>query len=271
MSNQENKKEEISQQAAKSMDDIFKSPNQEDLSLDATKLAEEFENKPVNQQAFQPKTKPIIGAKVQINTNQPIIPNEDLVTDERIRALEKQLEELKKGQNGVKVGKTPEKLVKLDFSKLTESDVYDLDIPIEAVAHDLPDWLIIDLKDKNYAARWIHKTPRRLGPMLAKGWTYVTVEDLEDPTKLKESLDENGHFRFDDVIACKIPKAKYFGQLRANHERSLMQVNPRFHHERSKKAVEGALQNAPAGGRPGKNYSNYVQEGKLEVYVPGAK
>lgn len=267
MSNQD-KEKEIPQQAAKSMDDIFKSPNQEYLSsIDATKLAEEFENKPVNQQAFQPKKQVLQSKQVE----NPIIPEKDLVTDERIRALEKQLEELRKGQNGVKVGKAPEKPVQLDFSKLTEADVYDLDIPIEAVAHDLPDWLIIDLKDKNYAARWIHKTPRRLGPMLAKGWSYVTVEDLEDPTKLKESLDENGHFRFDDVIACKIPKAKYFGQLRANHERALMQVNPRFHHERSKKAVEGALQNAPAGGRPGKNYSNYVQEGKLEVYVPGAK
>lgn len=268
-------KKNLSSQEARSMDDIFKA--KEIDSLDATKLAEEFENKPINQQAFQPKTKfptkVTIPEKTKSVTDIPdaIIPEKDLVTDQRIKALEEQIIALRMGQNGVKIKKAPEKPTPIDFTKLTEDSVYDLDIPIEAITHDIPDFLTVDLKDKNYAPRWIHKTPRRLGPMLAKGWTYVTVEDLTDPTTLKETIDENGHFRFDDVILCKIPKIKYFGQLRANHERALMQVNPKYHHERSKKAVEGALQNAPAGGRVGKGYGDYVQEGKLEVYVPGVK
>lgn len=266
------KQDELDPKVASSMDDIFKNPDS-DESLDATKLAEEFENRPQTQpqpqpQKFQPKVNRVL------NKPEPAqVPSEDLVTEQRIKDLESQIKQLVAGMNGVKIGKIPEKPAPVDFSKLTEDAVYDLEIPIEAVEHELPDWLTIDLKDKNYTARWIHKTPRRLGPMLAQGWTYIEPEDLDPKSPLTTRLatDVNGHFSYDDVVACKLTKAKYFGQLRRNHERALMQVNPRFHHERSKKAVEGALQNAPAGGRPGKNYAEYVNEGKLAVYIPGEK
>lgn len=266
------KQDELDPKVASSMDDIFRNPDSNE-TMDATKLAEEFENRPQTQpqtpqQKFQPKVN-----RVTKTENLTQIPSEDLVTEQRIKDLESQIKQLVAGMNGVKIGKIPEKPAPIDFSKLTEDAVYDLEIPIEAVEHELPDWLTIDLKDKNYTARWIHKTPRRLGPMLAQGWTYVEPEDLDPKSPLTKKLttDVNGHFSYDDVVACKLTKAKYFGQLRRNHERALMQVNPKFHHERSKKAVEGALQNAPAGGRPGKNYADYVTEGKLAVYVPGEK
>lgn len=270
----------------KSMDDIFGASDAGNMDL-ASQIADEFENKPVAPppqvkstfQLKQPLKKQVGQTEVKeaktdtkVNISQEVvIPEKDEVTVERLKALEKQIKELLKGQNGVKVTKAPENPEPIDFTKISEEDVYDLDVPIEAISHDIPDFLTVDLKDKNYAARWIHKTPRRLGPMLAKGWTYVEEQDLVDATTLKETVDENGHFRFDDVILCKCPKVKYFGQLRANHERAMNMVNSRRHHQKAKEAVQGALINAPKTGKPGKNARDYIAENKLEVYVPGEK
>lgn len=192
---------------------------------------------------------------------------EDKVTPEMLKAMESTILKLLSGQNGVKIGKAPAKPVQLDFSKLSENDVYDLDVPIPVIDHGVPDYLNVELKDKNYAARWVHKTPRRLGPMKAMGWTPVVEEDIENLDSLKDTKDESGFFRYDDVILMRIPKQKLFGLLRRNYERTRQQVSS----AKLKAGVTEALTKAPAGGSNKKTAAEYMQHNQLEVYIPGDK
>jgi hypothetical protein len=66
----------------------------------------------------------------------------------------------------------------IDYSKLTVDDIYNLNIPIQAKPFGSEDSLKVELKDKNYEARWVNKSPRRLGQMLSYGFTYVEPKDL---------------------------------------------------------------------------------------------
>lgn len=276
--------EPITPSAAASMDDIFGVKNTTSDILDEF-AGPELEAPVVTEKpkvGFQPKLTPAQQAKLKEEqtkvTNQTVIP-EDKVTPERLAALENTIKQILKGQNGVKLGKVPEKSEPLDFTKISEDSIFDFNVPIEAIEHGVPDYLTIQLKDKNYHPRWIHKTPRRLGEMKALGYTYVEGEDIENFESLKETRDENGLFRYDDVVAMKIPKVKIFGMLRRNHERALAQTNVKSHHELAKAAVEGALMNPentginPVTGRhdtsKSGDFRKYAGKNQLEVYIPG--
>jgi hypothetical protein len=190
---------------------------------------------------------------------------EDKVTPELAAYIQSELKKLVQGQNGVRIGNKPEQPVELDWTKISESDVFDLNVPIEAIDHGVPDYLNVELNDKNYVARWVHRTPRRLGPMMAIGWTYVEKIDLDVNCHLEVTIDENGHFRYDDVILMKLPKQKYFGQLRRNYERTVAQVSS----AKLKTSVQKALLNSPAGGSNKKSAADYMAQNQLKVYVPG--
>jgi hypothetical protein len=102
--------------------------------------------------------------------------------------------------------------------------------------------------------------------MKAQGWTFVTKDDLATKLKIDLDTDENGVFRFDDVILMKCEKAKYYGMLRRNHERTLAQVNPKTAHITAKAQVQKDLASTSDGAG---EYQRYTSLGKLEVYVPG--
>jgi hypothetical protein len=192
---------------------------------------------------------------------------DELLLFQRIQELEKSLAEMKLQKVNLVPGPPPpKKREPLDFNKLSEQDIFDLNIPIEVIDHDMPDYVKVELKDKSYVARWVNKNPRRLGPMKARGWDYVVPEDLATKLKIDLSVDENGQFRFDDVILMKCEKMRYFGMLRANHERALLQVNPKEHHKVEKARVQNDLSTTADGAGA---YQKYTSEGKLEVYAPG--
>lgn len=268
----------ITPEAASSMDDIF---GVQKIDLEDTQnefagkepdlkamFPEQKEVKPKT--SFQPKLTKAQQEKLEAEKHKEeevIDIPEDKVTPARLKALEEAIKQIASGVNGVKIGKVPEKPVQLDFSKLTEDDVYDLNVPVPVIDHGVPDYLNVELRDKNYAARWVHKTPRRLGPMKAMGWTPVGVEDIENIEMLKDTLDESGFFRYDDVILMKIPKQKLFGLLRRNYERTRNQVSS----AKLKAGVTEALMKTPAGGGNKMTAKEYMDRNQLEVYVPGEK
>ena len=184
-------------------------------------------------------------AEKQMNkaTEAPDPVKQSSVDDDRIAALEKALLELKMGQAGIKLGtaSAKDRKVKLDFTKLTEQDVYNLNIPIEIIEHQVPDYTKIVLKDQTYHPHWVQAHPARLGPMKAAGFTYVTKEDLAEELEMALEPDENGHFRFIDLIAMKCSKEKYFGALRKNYIRSVAQTNPKMVHMMAKQTVEASM------------------------------
>jgi hypothetical protein len=281
--------EPLSNEAASSMDDIFGVHKndletiQNEFSGPEPKLIEpvKVEESPIKS-SFKPKLTKAQQEKLQHENTESkktkennttlrgekkenIEIPEDKVTPELAAYIQSELKKLVQGQNGVRVGNKPEQPVELDWTKISENDVFDLNVPIEAIDHGVPDYLNVELNDKNYVARWVHKTPRRLGPMMAIGWTYVEKIDLDINCHLEVTIDENGHFRYDDVILMKLPKQKYFGQLRRNYERTVAQVSS----AKLKTSVQKALLNSPAGGSNKKSAADYMAQNQLKVYVPG--
>lgn len=195
---------------------------------------------------------------------------------ERISFLEQEILKLKQGQVGIKLGSVSakEKRIKLDFTKIDETSVYDLNVPIEAIEHEVPDYTKIVLKDATYIPRWVQVHPARLGPMRQAGFTYITAEDLAEELVMDLEADENGHYRFIDLVAMKCSKDKYFGALRRNYVRALAQTNPKIVHQMAKQTVEGAMTagissdgtKAPMGQAT--SYARHKEAGHIGVFSP---
>jgi hypothetical protein len=152
----------------------------------------------------------------------------------------------------------------LDYTKLTMDDVYDLSIPIEAKAFGANDPLKVDLKDKTYEARWVYKDPRRLGYMRACGFIYVNHDDLGAELEIEVIPDAESHFTLDDVVLMRIPKVKYYGMMRANHERSVNTMSSVGATKRAQMAAETYM-SKNAGGE----YASLAEQGKINFYKPG--
>ena len=200
----------------------------------------------------------------------------DFNIDARIKQLEKQLEEAIASLGGdVKLKSPTKKPVKLDYAKLKESDIYDLDIPIPVITHELPDTMLLSLKDPNYVGRWVSVNAHRLGSMKAIGFSFITTEDFDKELILAIEPDENGWYRYNDVVAMKIPKEKYYSAIRRNHIRAMAMVSRKQAQLIGKKIVEQELATGvdAEGHTHGRDYQKYSTElgsggrPKMEVYI----
>jgi hypothetical protein len=150
-----------------------------------------------------------------------------------------------------------------DFSKLTMDAVYDLSVPIEAKAFMSADVLAFSLKDTNYEGRWVNKNPQNLGDKIAKGFTYVTPQDLVSIDSIQTGTDAEGHFCFHDVVAMKIDKATYYAALRAAHERALATTNQSAARKRAATAANDYM-----GQEAGNDYHSAAANKKMVFYDP---
>jgi hypothetical protein len=267
MSNPEDK---IIEQGTAGLDSFGVSPGlRGDSSLSALLSREEAKQASGFKLPMKEKSTTTEAAKVAATVVASQTPEaEEKATDARIQALEKQLAELVKGKHGVRVGPAQQKK-EVDFTKLSESDVFNLEIPIDAIEHQVPDYTKVELLDQNYIPRWVQVHPARLGPMRAAGFEYVTQEDLAEQLILDLREDENGQFRFIDLVLMKCRKDKYFGALRKNYERAIAQTNPAKLHQKAKQGVEGMLANEKddQGNSHKRDFQKYSAEGKMEVYI----
>jgi hypothetical protein len=154
-----------------------------------------------------------------------------------------------------------------DFSNLTMDSVYDLNIPIIAKEFMSADALTIKLRDTNYEPRWVNKMPQNLGDKIAKGFTYVTPNDLLQGTEeaIKASRDSQGHYVFYDVVAMKIDKATYYAALRAAHLRAINTTNEVMARKRAAKSANAFMQNSDVAA----DYNNAAAQRKMVFYDPG--
>jgi len=187
--------------------------------------------------------------------------------DARIAQVERQLAELKKGRDGVRLAKATEKV--LDWSKITEDDVYDLSIPIKAIEGGAPDVTQVKLLDPSYSIRYVSLHPRILGIRKANGFTYVVKADIDPATAVGLDLkeDENGQYRYHDVVLMKCPKEKYLGQLRRNHERAIASTQNATAHKKAKAQVEADYVSSDESS----SYIRYKNANKIDVFVPGGE
>jgi hypothetical protein len=152
----------------------------------------------------------------------------------------------------------------VDYSKLSLSDVYDLSVPIVAKEFMSADQLEIKLKDSNFEARWINKNPNRLGEMIGKGFTYLSKEDLVAEDGIQTSVDAEGHYSINDVVAMKIDKATYYAALRAAHIRALSTTNASKLHERAATSAASFMCKSDVGN----DYAQASNAGKMTFYAP---
>lgn len=160
-----------------------------------------------------------------------------------------------------------------DFSNLTMDVVYDLSVPIIAKEFMSADALTIHLRDSNYEARWVNKSPQNLGSKIAKGFSYIVPADLLDGSEesIRAAKDSQGHYVFDDVVAMKIDKATYYAALRAAHIRAL-NTTKNVHKFHAKSAA--AFMEHSEGGQDNPNYStndfrSAAINRKMVFYDPG--
>lgn len=153
-----------------------------------------------------------------------------------------------------------------DFSKLTMEDVYNLEVPIEAKEFFNADSLKITLKDSNYEARWVNKNSQNLGNKIAKGFTYITKEDLLTEDSIQAAKDSQGHYVFDDVVAMKIDKATYFAALRYAHLRAIAATDQA---QSRRKAAN--LANSYMTKNVGTDFANASSRGKMQFYDPDVR
>lgn len=152
----------------------------------------------------------------------------------------------------------------IDFSSLTQEDVYNLDIPIEAKAFMAGDPLKVNLKDSNYEARWVLTQSQRLGYMKSIGFSYVSAEDLADQLETEVSTDASGHFTINDVVLMRIQKVRYYPALRAAHQRA---VNTMQSAQASKSGMSTASDYMVR--ESGGDFNEAQNSGQMQFYTPG--
>jgi hypothetical protein len=158
---------------------------------------------------------------------------EEILADDVKRAeLKAQIERLEQGKDGIKVVHTDgAKKIQIDYSKLSEKDIYDFAIPMEAIELSLPNEMDVELLDKNYAPRWVNVHPARLGQLKSAGFTAVTEQDLAKPLNIICEKDINGMMKHIDVVLMKIEKSRLWPAIRRNHLRSVVLTDPNKLHE----------------------------------------
>lgn len=134
--------------------------------------------------------------------------------------------------------------VKIDWSKVSERDVADLNFPIPVIEHELPEYMTIWLKDNSYIAKWCHTTQRRVGTLLAQGYEFIKSEDWDTNYPQILKFDAEGHLTFDDVVAVRIHKSRYYGKIKRERDKS-MQIRGVAGYDKVKGIVNNSISNTP--------------------------
>lgn len=148
------------------------------------------------------------------------------ISEETARAFEKHVADAK-FEPQLKAQVLQKDKVKLisDFSNLSEADIYNLDLALEAKPFMDADVLKLTLKDSHYVARWVNKMPMNLGMMLARGFTYIEADDLIENVAMEVTKDAEDHYAYHDVVAMKIDKTTYWKALRDAHQKASARIN----------------------------------------------
>lgn len=201
---------------------------------------------------------------------------------DRLAEIETSIKILQDGQAGLKASRQtlPKKKVEIDWTKITEKDAYDLSIPIEAISFEVPSYMDVHLRDKNWEPRWVNVNPARQGPMRLVGFIPVKEEDLDKPLALSIHKDAEGHYKYIDVILMRVHKSRLMAAYKNNYLRSILLTNPNKIHEINKAKFGEFIQNAPVEHNPSTDTYHNVQaeardadqlgsggKKKMEVYI----
>jgi len=182
---------------------------------------------------------------------------------EQIKQMLKDVEDLKNKVAAKAAAPAKETLspkpMQIDWSKITEADIANLDVPIPVYEQESPEYLTVHLKDKSYVPRWIHVLPERLGVCLATGYSYVEKEDLDSNYPHPLNFDQNGKYTHGDVVCLKIQKERYFGAIRRNYLKTMAIHGKQQVRQRAMQAIENE---SP-------QIADAIHRGAMTLYEPG--
>lgn len=111
-----------------------------------------------------------------------------------------------------------------DWANMTERDAQNPALYIPVIEHDVPDYMNIELKDKEYMPVWASRDQRRLGQLLAEGYELITPDMMAPMFKVPLLFNSDGHYIYHDVIAMRAHKRIVFGKQRRALEVSRKQL-----------------------------------------------
>lgn len=187
------------------------------------------------------------------------------ILNAKIRDMEAAIALLTAGRDNIKLRAAVAERKPVDWNKIVERDIFDLNCPIDIVDHQMPDYMNVEAVDSNFVLRWVQKMPRRLGPMKAMGYQFCVKEDIKGELNIAIEENVNGQFAFDDVILMKIEKRLYYGMLRKNHERAIKMVDPKAAHKTAKERVIADMRTSTDGAG---EYDKRAAANQLDVYSP---
>jgi hypothetical protein len=114
-----------------------------------------------------------------------------------------------------------------NWATTTERDVYNQDVYIPAIEHEVPDYMNIQLADPEYMVVWASQDQRRLGQLFATGYEMLKPEHVAKHFKLPLKFDSENTYRYMDVVAMRVHKRILLGKRRAALQVSLNQLSNR--------------------------------------------
>jgi hypothetical protein len=114
-----------------------------------------------------------------------------------------------------------------DWSQLTEAQAMTQDVYIPVIEHEVPDYMNMRLKDPEYEVVWASKDQRRLGQLMAMGYSFLEKNDVHPDFVLPLLFDSEGRYTYVDVVAMKVHKRILYGKRRKALQVSLNQLSNR--------------------------------------------
>lgn len=138
-----------------------------------------------------------------------------------------------------------------DYATLTEQDAYNPALYIPVIDHEVPEYMNIELVDKEYGVVWANRDQRRVSMLLAEGYELLKPEHIARNFKLPLKFESDAYV-YQDVIAMRVHKRILFGKRRKVQELSRNQLNPKAANltkrGETQPALDGALGQAFADG-----------------------
>jgi hypothetical protein len=131
-----------------------------------------------------------------------------------------------------------------NWANVKESDIYNSDVYIPAIEHEVPDYINIELADPEYMVVWAARDQRRIGTLQAIGYEFLKPEHIHKNFKCPLQFDSEKLYVFMDVVAMRVHKRILLGKRRKALQVSLNQLVNRNRPPRVRE--KGTYELAPA-------------------------
>jgi hypothetical protein len=111
-----------------------------------------------------------------------------------------------------------------NWAHVKESDIYNSDVYIPAIEHEVPDYINIELADPEYMVVWASRDQRRIGTLQAIGYEFLKPEHIHKNFKCPLTFDSEKCYVFMDVVAMRVHKRILLGKRRKALQVSLNQL-----------------------------------------------